>query len=99
MAKFTNQPQILLNDSNGIYIPQLWAAGLIETDCPQLNIDWSDVQTIQAGPDHELYWQAWDDITQSYEATDDQGIKWTLYQNGDLWELPSDYDLPEDWLI
>ena len=98
MTKFKNQPEILLNDTHGIYIPQLWATDVTEADCAKLNVDWDDVQTVQAGPDHEWYWEAWASIEQSCEMTDDQGIKWTLYQNGDLWAIPSDYEMPEEWL-
>jgi hypothetical protein len=91
------QPYIVLNDAHGRYIPQLFCEDIAESDCPSMGIKWSDVQTCIAGPDHEWYWEAWQTIENNFEQADDKGIKWYLYQNGDLWCYPEGYQFPEDF--
>jgi hypothetical protein len=57
--------QLLLRDSHGIYIPQLYCADISEDDCEALSVSWEDVKTCQSGPDEELYWAAWSSICDS----------------------------------
>jgi hypothetical protein len=52
----------------------------------------------QAGPDHELYWEAWDAILRDAQWSERDGDEWTLYQNGDLWAVKLDVEIPEEWL-
>lgn len=47
-----------------------------------------DIQ-ILLDPYHEHYWDVWEDVTQNAEYTDPNGIKWTLWQDGDLWAVPT----------
>jgi len=77
----------LLDSNRGIYIPQHFAQemklGLIT------GVDWSDVAPILlSGPDHEWYWEAWQDVL-------DHGIVTktgeTFYQDGDLFIVSEDH--------
>ena len=89
------EPFLVLLDTNGIYIPQMWCNDVTEEQASQINIDWTDVQTCQAGPDHELYWDSWTAILDNAEMKDSDGVLWTLHQDGDLWQVPSTFVFPE----
>jgi len=88
--------QLLLGDSHGIYIPQLYCSDISEDDCEALSICWEDVKTCQSGPDEELYWDAWQSICDS-ASWEDNGEEWRLLQNGDLWAIRAEAELPEGW--
>lgn len=89
------EPRIILSDSHGIYIPQLWCSGLDQDQAEKLGLNWRDVKQCQAGPDAEFYWESWDCILSACEMTDDHGITWRLYQDGDLWEVADGYQWPD----
>ena len=91
MTNTTLQPSLVLSDTHGIYIPQMWCSDLDQEQSEAIGVDWWDVQVCQAGPDHEWYWDAWDSILNSVSITDDDGVTWTLYQDGDLWEVPEGF--------
>ena len=88
--------QLLLGDSHGVYIPKLWADELEdEEEAESYSVSWEDVLICQAGPDHELYWESWDAILQN-ALWNENGDDWRLLQNGDLWAVRSDVEIPED---
>ena len=88
--------QLLLGDSHGIYIPKRWADEIEdEEEAESYSVSWQDVLICQAGPDHELYWEAWNSILQS-ALWNENGEDWRLLQNGDLWAVRSDVEIPED---
>ena len=89
------EPNLVLSDSYGIYIPQLWCADVTEADAKRLGLNWGDVKTCQAGPYGEWYWEAWQAILTDCVMTDDEGVTWRLYQDGDLWEVADGYEFPE----
>lgn len=94
--------RLLLSDANGVYIPKLWCDGLSAEDAEDLSISWEDVQNCQSGPDNELYWEAWQSILDSAEITEPATFKeeaslWRLVQNGDLWQVRADVEIPEEW--
>lgn len=89
--------KLLLGDSHGIYIPKIWCDGLSEEDAEDLSISWEDVQICQSGPDSELYWEAWQSIERDAVIIEDDGSEWRLLQNGDLWQIRSDVEVPEEW--
>lgn len=90
--------RLILSDAHGIYIPQLFCADLTQVEAEAMAMDWEDVQICQVGPDSELYWEAWESILDSAEYADPQGVKWRLIQNGDLWEIRAEAEIPEEWL-
>lgn len=87
-------PNIILSDSNGVYIPQIFCEDVDEKWAHSRGIDYKDVETCQAGPDHEWYWEAWESILNSCNYTDNTGITWRLIQDGDLFEVPDGYEWP-----
>ena len=89
--KTTLQPSLILLDTHGVYIPQLWCSDLDENQAEAIGASWDDVKTCQLGPDQAWYWEAWTAILDSVSMTDEAGITWTLHQDGDLWEIPEGF--------
>ncbi len=76
---------LLLNDSHGIYIPQIFAE--FDHSIRSWNIDSDDVDLtiLRNGPDAEHYWEAWESILGRASFADSKGNVWHIYQDGDLW--------------
>lgn len=74
--------QLLLSDARGQYIPRDFA----EECAHWQGIDEDDLK-ILADPDHEHYWEVWDDVLSNATFTDKDGHVWTLYQDGDCWAI------------
>lgn len=90
--------QLLLGDSHGVHIPKLWADEIgDEEEAESFSVSWGDVLACQAGPDAEGYWDAWDAILRDAQWNEN-GEEWSLHQNGDLWAVKVDIEIPEEWL-
>ena len=79
------QSIILFSDgSRGIYIPKYFAEsvtrkyvyGITEED-----LNWF----LDKEPDHDQYWDRWDEILNNCYLMDHDNNKYDLYQDGDLW--------------
>ncbi len=88
------EPNLVLSDAHGIYIPQLFCSDIDEEWAQKAGIDWEDVTICQSGPDHEWYWEAWQAILDDAAITNN-GVTWRLHQDGDLWEYPEGYEWPD----
>ena len=97
MASTTLEPALVLSDTHGIYIPQIWCEDIDKNAAEQYGINLWSLEQCQAGPDAEHYWDAWNDILDSVAVTDENGVTWRLYQNGDLWEVPDGFEWPEEF--
>lgn len=87
--------RLLLSDSHGIYIPQFYCQNLSEEDGEEMGVSRRDVLLCCCGPnDNELYWEAWERILNAAEWEED-GETWRLLQNGDLWQVRADVEIPE----
>lgn len=92
--------RLLISDIQGIYIPQLYCQQLTEDDAVEYGVQWSDVVCCQSGPEQDWYWESWQAILESAEIIEpatlmeDESV-WRLHQNGDLWAIRADVDLPE----
>lgn len=75
----TNYTMHLINDSHGVYIPQVFAETI---DWDMLD-NWNEDQKsiLLDGPDNESYWDVWHEILDNCETKD--GGK--LHQDGDVW--------------
>lgn len=84
----TNKPDMILflSDARGIYIPKDFATGIKRQYVSGVSEeDWS---VLEAGPDHEWYWETWDSVLNNATVTDDAGIKYRVEQDGDCWLIP-----------
>ena len=73
----------LLNDAHGVYIP----AKFIEYYYP---VAWGvtvEDQKELSSPDNQYYWETWESVERYATFADEQGNKWHLYQDGDLYAV------------
>jgi hypothetical protein len=79
------EPLLWLNDARGIYIPRDFVQSIYRKNVPDVSDeDWAILNT---GPEHELYWDAWDAVLSDAVVHDETG-DYRLYQDGDLWLVP-----------
>lgn len=83
---------LLIDGSRGVYIPQVFAMNF-DPDEWQLTDENSreNLDVLKYGPEHENYWDAWDDILTAATHVTQEGalVKiWTLLQDdGDLFAV------------
>jgi hypothetical protein len=78
--------ELIVDGHHGIYVPQTFCQRYYKTD----DISQEDWDICLAGPDHEGYWEAWDEILSWWatEETDGMGnvFKIFLEQDQDLFQ-------------
>jgi hypothetical protein len=80
---------LYMDGNRGIYIPQQFAQETKHECVAGVNQEEWDI--LEYGPDHDEYWDVWNYVEQNAVLTDpDSGIKYTLYQDDDLWLIPKD---------
>jgi hypothetical protein len=77
---------LLLSDARGVYIPQDFAQ-LFGDDFHYDNMQsgWlyeDAIEVCEAGPEHELYWDAWQAVLDNAEHKQHAGM--VLWQDGDV---------------
>jgi hypothetical protein len=77
-----------LSDAHGQYIPQLFAKSFSDRDKHVEGVSDDDWLTLEEGPTHLEYWDAWLDVTDNAVVTDANGEKYTVYHDGDCWLVP-----------
>lgn len=82
------EPMLWLSDSRGIYIPHAFAASFSDRAKHVSGVSDEDWTILEAGPEHDQYWDAWQDALESARVTNDDGVIFTLYQDGDCWLIP-----------
>ena len=78
--------ELFLDSNRGVYIPRDFAE-CVRRELVE-NVSDEDWPILLSGPDHELYWETWADVL-DYAILDDGNRRWTLYQDGDLWIVPT----------
>lgn len=81
--------KLLIIDDHGIYIPQIFCS------CYKPQLDTIPTDTLAvclAGPNHPEYWEAWEEVLELAIITLDDDKEYTIYQDGNLWAIPADYD-------
>lgn len=83
--------ELLIDGHHGIYIPQMFAWMYWSYVDPESLSDSDELREILlAGPDHEYYWEAWEEVVSNVRLIAD-GCVWILYQEfGDLFAVPED---------
>lgn len=79
---------LLLDDCRGIYIPRDFVEGfrINEDQAPTWKVEDLEAIEICKDPEHEYYWDAWQDILDNATFTEN-GNTWCLYQDGAVWAL------------
>jgi len=93
-----SKPYMLLwlSDSRGIYIPRDFAKSFNDREKHVANVSNEDWNILQMGPEHEFYWETWDDVLDNAIVTDENSVKYFLHQNGDLWLVPVGMEWDEE---
>lgn len=88
--------ELLCDSHHGQYIPQIMARLLF--DAGRTGFDLEKVAELEAGPyEIEWYWDTWNDVLNSAQFTDEKGVVWYLYHDGDLFAVTaSDLEGMED---
>jgi hypothetical protein len=89
-------PFLWLSDRRGVYIPRDFANSFANRSKTVSGVDAEDWIVLEAGPDHEHYWEAWDEVLASAVVTDDDGIRFRPHAEGDLWLVPEDMDWDDE---
>ncbi len=94
--------EILFDEASGVYIPRRFAREIDRERCtfdtkfgdngPEQLSDWA---ILEAGPDHEHYWEVWDDVLRDCELTMDDGTKVRLEQDGSVFYVEVGAELCE----
>lgn len=99
MKKVINEPELLLNDAHGIYIPQLFCKTYSSYIINMAEVK-EDFDICLDGPDNSEYWEAWENLIDNVQFTNDMGEKYTignLGESGDLWAIPDGYEYPDEF--
>jgi len=93
---------LILSDARGVYIPRDFITdkynGIAVDHCKAWGITQEDAEILASGPDHEYYWETWDDVLSNAHYVDEEGNKYFLIQDGDLWALCYDRMTDEEKL-
>jgi len=90
------EPFLLLNDALGIYLPQKFASVFDDRDKRVTGVTADEWTVLEAGPDHDDYWDVWDDVVKDAIITDDVGVKYHLHQEGNCWLIPTGMEWNEE---
>lgn len=88
IAKIPDAVNLILSDARGVYIPRDFVTDNYKVavdHCKAWNITQEDAEILASGPDHEFYWETWDTVLSNAQYTDEEGNKYVLSQDGDLW--------------
>lgn len=82
---------LLVSDSYGIYVPQVFAENFGEN----WSLEEEDLKILKEGPDHEWYWETWEIVLNNARSTcKEDGKEYWTQQDGDLWAIE---DISEDY--
>ena len=102
IAKIPDVVTLILSDTRGVYIPRDFVTDdyneLAVDHCTAWGINQEDAEILASGPDHEYYWETWDDVLSNARYVDEEGNKYFLSQDGDLWALCYDRMTDEEKL-
>ena len=89
------EPLLWLSDWHGQYLPRDFAKSFSDRDKYVAGVDNKTWAILEAGPDHEYYWEVWEDVLNNAVVTDVHGHKFSIYhhkfsiyQDGDCWLVP-----------
>lgn len=85
--------EIYADSSRGQYIPQYFAQSCKREMVKGVSAE--EWEILEFGPDHEHYWEVWESVLNNAKITDNNGEKWTLWQDGDLFITHVNYQHEE----
>ena len=99
MKPTPHEPQLWLTDGRGQYLPRDFARSFTNRAKHVTGVSDEDWAILEAGPDHDDYYEAWDEVLSSAIVTTDDGVQHVVYQDGDCWLVPvgMEWDHDADW--
>lgn len=96
------KPEMLLwlSDRRGVYIPRDFAISFNDRARYVRGVSDETWSTLEQGPDAEGYWDAWQSVCDNATVTDNDGVEFMVYQEGDCWLVPKGMewsDQDETW--
>lgn len=90
------QPEMILflSDAHGIYLPRDFASSIKRESVTGVSAE--EWQALEAGPDHEWYWDTWNSVCDHALITDADGTVYRVYQDGDCWLIPEGMEWNEN---
>ena len=96
MNDLPESAELFLDGARGIYLPQNFAE-IVKRERVE-GVSEEQWAILEAGPEHEWYWEAWDEVLNSAIVTSPPtNERFALYQDGDLWLIPEDAEGPDPW--
>ena len=79
-----NHIELFLDGNRGIYMPQAFAQCADRTKWH--GVSYEEWAILEAGPDHEQYWDVWADVCSNAIATDSNGYTFRIHlgESGDV---------------
>ena len=91
------EPLLWLSDARGIYIPRDFAQSFAARDKDVSGVSAEDWAILEAGPDHEFYWDTWSDVCDKCKVRDDKNnVTYHVHQDGDCWLIPDGMEWSEE---
>jgi hypothetical protein len=89
---------LIVDGCFGVYVPKRFAEKYGNTSA-LLGIMQEDLDVLLAGPDAENYWDCWDEVLAKARLKfDNSSVEYYLYQDGDLFAIDCEAELPDDWV-
>lgn len=95
MSNLPESAILLVDSHHGIYVPQIFAQ--LEFNHPLEGVSAEDIEILSSGPDSEYYLDTWEAVGSNAVITSDEGTRYRLHQDEDLWLIPEDYEWPDEW--
>ena len=89
-----NAFHLLISESRGIYIPRDFI-NQIRGWKGYGKGKYPEYKSILSDPENESYWDAWNELLDKLTYTNDNGVEYSLYQDGDLFAV--DLNLIRAW--
>jgi hypothetical protein len=90
------EPMLWLSDARGQYIPRDFASSFADRSKTVMGVTQEDWAILDAGPDHEYYWDTWSEVCDNAVITDDNGDCFNIHQEGDCWLIPDGMEWSEE---
>ena len=99
------EPMLWLNDSRGQYIPRDFANSFADRSKSVTGVNAEQWAILEHGPDggmdseegpNEFYWDVWAEVCDRAIVTDENGVKYSVYQEGDCWLIPKGMEFSDE---
>jgi len=93
------EPYLLIPDACGIYIPKNFANIFAERVFKITGVEAETWGILEAGPDHEHYWEAWEEVERDAVVTGLNGQEYFVHHINDCWLIPKgmEWDEKTEW--